>query len=139
MSTLLKVFAVLLVLGGLWVWASGRSVTQEVAAVPEDSLGASALQAFAGDAGPFDEEGTIVLEENEGTNGSAYILYTQYRDGRAFVKTKRLVFENRDECAAVNLPCATNQPGVPVAPEDRVRVIGTLEDERVIVREVYRL
>lgn len=139
MGTLLKIAACLLVIGGIWVWVSGRSVTDDVvAAVPVAQLPAASV--LATEEGAFDEEGTIVFDATEGQNGTPYILYTDYNEqGKPAVRTKRLVFSNRAACAEVNLPCATNQPGIPVRADQAVRVIGTVKDELVEVREVYLL
>jgi len=138
MGTILKLFACLIVVGGIWVWAQGKSVTDEVeASLPPVQLSASAILATEAE-GNFDKEGTIIFDVTEGQNGTPYILYTDYNDqGKPSVRTKRLVFANRDACAEVNLPCATNQPGVPVKADQNVRVIGTVKDELVQVREVY--
>lgn len=138
MGTILKLFACLIVIGGIWVWTQGKSVTDEVeAGIPPVQLSASAILATEAE-GYFDKEGTIVFDQTEGQNGTPYILYTDYNDqGKPSVRTKRLVFANRDACAEVNLPCATNQPGVPVSADQNVRVIGTVKDELVQVREVY--
>lgn len=138
MGIILKLAAFLIVVGGIWVWASGKSVTREV----EDGskpvqLSASAILATERD-GAFDKEGTIIFDETEGQNGTPYILYTDYNDqGKPSVRTKRLVFANRDACAEVNLPCATNQPGVPVKADQNVRIVGTVKDELVQVSDVY--
>ncbi|MDP2815255.1 MAG: hypothetical protein Q8O19_01080, partial [Rectinemataceae bacterium] len=100
-------------------------------------LSASAILATE-TAGAFDKEGTIVFDKTEGQNGTPYILYTDYNDqGKPSVRTKRLVFANRDACAEANLPCATNQPGVPVRADQNVRIVGTVKDELVQVSEVY--
>ncbi len=141
MGILLKSLAVLFIIGGIWVWVSGRSVTNEVAAtVPSASLSASAITALEGEEGVFDKEGTIILNENEGQGGTAYILYTDYNAGGSpSVKTKRLSFETGDECSELALPCATNQPGTPVAVNQKVRVIGVVKNERVDVQEIYLL
>jgi len=141
MGILLKSFAILVVIGGLWVWVSGRSVTDEVVAtVPTFSLPASAITALDGEEGAFDKEGTIILNENEGQGGTAYILYTDYSAGGSpSVKTKRLSFETGDKCSELALPCATNQPGTPVEVNQKVRVIGAVKNERVDVQEIYLL
>lgn len=140
MGMALRLIAVLLVVAGLWVWVSGRSVTTQVPVrVPASSLSASVAVPL-GERGAFDEEGTILIDRNEGTSGTAYILYTAYGDnGEPRVKTKRLVFAYRDACAEANLLCATNQPEIPVAGEERVRVIGYVKNERVEVTELYRI
>lgn len=141
MGTILKLFAVVVVVGGIWFWASGRSVTDEVEAQSKSvNLSASAILAPNADSGAFDKEGTIVLDMTQGPNGTPYILYTEYSEhGKPSVKTKRLVFQNRDECAEANLACATNQPGFPVRPDEKVRVVGVAQDEKVDVMELYRL
>lgn len=141
MGTILKIAALLLVIGGLWVWVSGRSVTEDVvAAANAPSLAASVSLAPGLDEGPFDQEGKILLDTSQGQGGTAYLLYTPASSGGApAVKTKRLVFENRDKCAELNLPCATDQPGIPVRPDENVRVIGEVKNEMVTVREIYRL
>ncbi len=133
-----KLIACLIVVGGIWVWASGKAVTNEVTARTEPvRLSASAILATE-EAGSFDKEGTIIFDETEGQNGTPYILYTDYSDqGKPSVRTKRLVFANRDACAEVNLPCATNQPGVPVQVDQNVRIVCTVKDELVQVSEVY--
>lgn len=138
MGTIFKLVALLIVVGGIWVWASGKSVTDEVTARTEPvQLSASAILATESE-GPFDKEGTIIFDVTEGQNGTPYILYTDYNEqGKPSVRTKRLVFANRDACAEVNLPCATNQPGVPVTADQNVRIVGTVKDERVQVSEVY--
>ncbi|MES2931411.1 MAG: hypothetical protein V4682_01790 [Patescibacteria group bacterium] len=138
MGTLFKLIACLIVVGGIWVWANGKSVTDEVEARTEPvQLSASAILATETE-GAFDKEGTIVFDVTEGQNGTPYILYTDYNDqGKPSVRTKRLVFANRDACAEVNLPCATNQPGIPVYADQNVRVVGTVKDELVQVSEVY--
>jgi hypothetical protein len=142
MGTLLKLFAVVAVIGGLWVWLSGRSVTEQHQAVlPPTRLSASVGLAPSPAADlPFDEEGTIVLDMTQTPGGTPYILYTEYSEaGKPSVRTKRLVFTYRDACADVNLPCATNQPGVPVAPDEAVRVVGRVKNEQVEVDAIYRL
>ena len=140
MGTLLKLFAILLVVGGLFVWTKGLSITQEVVDnTAPTRLSASVLLAEP-DAGYFDKEGTIVLDMTQGQGGTPYILYTDYNDqGKPMIRTKRLVFSHRDACADVNLPCATNQPGVPVQSDESVRIIGIVENEIVEVAEVYHL
>jgi hypothetical protein len=140
MGTLLKLFALILVIGGTLVWVNGRSITREVVDTTEPvRLSASAIMAEQ-DAGYFDKEGTIVLDMTQGQGGTPFILYTDYNDqGKPMIRTKRLVFAHRDACADVNLPCATNQPGVPVQQDESVRVVGIAKNETVEVTEVYRL
>jgi hypothetical protein len=141
MGTLLKVFALVLVIGGLWIWISGKSVTRDVVENTDPAqLSASVALVPAPDSGAFDQTGTIVLDMTQGQGGTPYILYTDYNtQGKPSVKTKRLVFQHRDACADVNLPCATNQPGVPVRPDENVRVIGIVKNELVEVLEIHRL
>ncbi len=140
MGMALRLLAVLIVAAGVWVWVSGRSVTTQVPVrVPSTNLSASVAVPL-GERGPFDEEGTILIERNEGTSGTAYLLYTAHgAGGEPQVKTKRLVFSYRDACADANLLCASNQPGIPVANEERVRVIGYVKNERVEVEGLYRI
>lgn len=140
MGTLLKLFALILVIGGIAVWANGKSITREVVNTTEPTrLSASAILSDP-DAGYFDHEGTIVLDMTQGQGGTPYILYTDYSDqGKPMIKTKRLVFSNRDACADVNLPCATNQPGAPVQADENVRIVGVAKNELVEVQEIYRL
>ena len=140
MGVIFKLFAVIIIVGGLWVWASGRSVTEERQAhVQLPTLAASVALAVP-DEGPFDEQGTILLDETEGQGGMPYLLYTAYSEaGKPAVMTKRLVLDYRDACANANLPCATNQPGVPVRADESVRVIGIVKNEQVEVREIHRL
>ena len=139
MGTILKVFAVVLVVAGVWTWVSGRSVeTSKEVVVPKVNLSAGIAAAPAAAPERFDQEGTIVIDSTIGTDGTAFILFTTYTpQGGAQVRTKRLVFAYRDACAEANLPCATNQPGLPVKAEDRVRVIGEVQDELVRVEEIY--
>ena len=141
MGTLLKVFAVLIVVAGVWTWVSGRSVeTSPVVTVPNVNLSAGVGLAPATALERFDQEGTIVIDSTMGTDGTAFILYTTYTpQGSAQVRTKRLVFDYRDACAEANLPCASGQPGLPVKAEDHVRVVGTVKDELVEVEEIYVL
>lgn len=138
MGTIFKVVALLIVVGGIWVWIAGKSITADVQTRTEPiQLSASAILATETE-GRFDKEGTIIFDETEGQNGTPYILYTDYNEqGKPSVRTKRLVFANRDACAEVNLPCATNQPGVPVQADQSVRIVGTVKDELVQVSEVY--
>jgi hypothetical protein len=143
MGTLLKALAVLFVIGGLWVWASGHAVTSAVVArtdATNGSLAASAaLAPGTREQGAFDQEGTIIIDPSQGS-GVPYILYTAYSAGGSpSVMTKRLVFRNQDECADLNLPCATRQPGPPVTADEKVRVVGVIKDETVEVSELYRL
>lgn len=140
MGTLLKLFALILVIGGALVWVNGKSITREVVNTTEPvRLSASAILAEQ-DTGYFDKEGTIVLDMTQGQGGTPFILYTDYNDqGKPMIRTKRLVFSHRDACADVNLPCATNQPGVPVQQDESVRVVGIAKNETVEVTEVYRL
>ncbi|HEY0948100.1 MAG TPA: hypothetical protein VGE53_01225 [Candidatus Paceibacterota bacterium] len=139
MGTMLKVFAVVLVVAGVWTWVSGRSVeTDREVVVPKVNLSAGVAGAPAAAPARFDQEGTIVIDSTIGTDGTAFILYTTYTpQGGAQIETKRLVFSYRDACAEANLPCASEQPGLPVNAEDRVRVIGTVQDELVRVEEIY--
>lgn len=138
MGTIFKLVAFLIVVGGMWVWASGKAITNDrEARIEPVQLSASAILATEAE-GAFDKEGTIIFDETEGQGGTPYILYTDYNDqGKPSVRTKRLVFANRDACAEVNLPCATNQPGVPVRADQNVRIVGTVKDELVQVSEVY--
>lgn len=140
MGTIFKLVALLIVIGGIWVWATGRSITSDAVVRTEPvRLSASAILATQTN-GPFDKEGTIVFDATEGQNGTPYILYTDYNEqGKPAVRTKRLVFANRDACAEVNLPCATNQPGTPVSADQNVRIVGVVKDELVQVSEVYVL
>lgn len=139
MSTMLKIFAVILVIGGLWVWTSGRSITDErQARVDPVQLSAASIFASGAARAPFDKEGTIVFDATEGQSGVPYILYTEYGEqGQPSIRTKRLVFPDQARCAEANLPCATNQPDAPVYPDQAVRVIGTVEDEQVEVHALY--
>lgn len=141
MSTLLKLAAVVLVIAGLWVWVSGRSITDEVAATaPPISLSAAAVLAPTIDEGPFDEEGTILIDDTQGQGGTYYLLYTDYdAQGAPAVKTKRLVFPGTAACAEANLPCVTNQPAPQLAPDERVRIVGSAKNELVEVSALYRL
>lgn len=122
------------------MWANGLSITQEVVDnTAPTRLTASVLLAEQ-DAGAFDKEGTIVLDMTQGQGGTPYILYTDYNDqGKPMIRTKRLVFSHRDACADVNLPCATNQPAVPVRSDESVRIVGIAKNETVEVTEIYRL
>ncbi|KND47289.1 MAG: hypothetical protein AB199_02580 [Parcubacteria bacterium C7867-004] len=147
MSVALKIIAALLVLGGLYVWVSGHSITaakrdaaKTTASVPSGSLTASVVTAVSPEEGRFEEEGTIVLDTSHGSPGTPFILYTRYAEnGKPSIRTKRLVFTNQDRCGESNLPCATNQPGAPVNPDEKVRVIGTVEDDTVTVEQLIRL
>lgn len=137
MGTILKAAAVLLVIGGVWVWANGHAVTN--VAVRPSSLAASAGLARVPVQGAFDHEGTIMIDPSQGS-GVSYILYTEYSEGGSpRVMTKRLVFRNQDECADLNLPCATRQPGPPVSADEKVRVVGVIREDSVEVSELYRL
>jgi hypothetical protein len=142
MGTLFKAVAVLLLIGGVWVWASGRAITSDVITRTETkpvTLAAGALFAAPSESGRFDHEGTVIIDPSSGS-GVPYILYSEYTaQGSPRVMTKRLVFHNQDECADLNLPCATRQPGPPVAADEKVRVVGVIKDETVEVRELYRL
>lgn len=138
MGPVLKILAALIVIGGVWVWVQGRSVT--TTEVPPVSLSASAVLSLSPEQGAFDQEGTIILDRTQGASGTPYLLYTEYSEaGKPQVKTKRLVFENRDACDEAGLPCATNQPGIPVRPDQEVRVTGQVKDEQVIVRDVFAI
>jgi len=139
MGTLFKIAAVLLVIGGLWVWVSGRSITDErQTSVDTAQLSAAAVLAPGAESGAFDQEGTIIFDATEGQGGTPYLLYTEYNDqGKPSVRTKRLLFSGRAVCAEVNLPCATNQPGVPVQADQTVRVVGIVKNEQVEVLELY--
>lgn len=141
MSTMLKIFAVLVVIGGLWVWWSGRSATKErMEHSGEAVVPLSTVVLGAREDGPFDRTGTILVDETRGQGGTYYLLYTEDAPGEApKVRTKRLVFPSHDACAALGLPCATNQPAAPYAAGEQVRIIGTAEADRVEVSEAYRL
>lgn len=138
---MLKIAAAVLVVGGIWVWVSGRSVTEEIEAQARPvQLSAATILAPGADQGAFDEEGTIILDRTQGQSGEPYILYTEYSPGgKPSVKTKRLVFGNRDVCADLGLLCATNQADAPVSAEEKVRIVGTVKNEIVEVSEIYRL
>lgn len=142
MGTVLKVFAALLIVGGIWVWTTGRSVTTPTTVTIEPgSLSASAILAPGNEYGAFDQQGTIVLDETQGqgSGGVPYILYTEYdENGSPSVKTKRLIFPNRAACADMNVPCATNQPQTPVHADESVRIVGVVKDDTVEVSEMYR-
>lgn len=141
MGPILKMLAALIVIGGIWVWVHGRSVTADVAAtVPSSSLAASAGLSLGSEQGAFDQKGTIILDETQGQSGTPYLLYTEYgTNGTPAVKTKRLVFQNRDACDEAGLPCATNQPDVPVSADQEVRIVGVVKDEQVIVQDVFAI
>lgn len=136
MGPLLKVLAALIVVGGVWVWVQGKTLT--TTGTPPASLSASALLSLTPEQGVFDQKGTIIFDKTQGQGGTPYLLYTEYTEGgKPQVKTKRLVFENRDACDEAGLPCATNQPGIPVRSDQEVRVTGQVKDEQVIVRDVF--
>ena len=98
MGTLLKLAAVLMVIGGIWVWTTGRSVTTEEPIVVAPGQLAASIAAPYADMGRFDQEGTIVADETQGTGGTFYILYTEYNEnGEPAIKTMRLVFPNRND------------------------------------------
>lgn len=142
MNILVKILAVALVVGGLWIWVTGRVVPTPSAeiVVPTTTLSASAILAPSPAAGVFDREGTIVLDMSQGGTGVPFILYTEYSEqGKPSIRTKRLVFTNQAICGEKNLPCATNQPGAPVHADEKVRIIGEQKDETVIVSSFERL
>ncbi len=141
METLVKVLALVLVIGGLWVWASGRSAPSELSRLGEGStLSASVLLAPEAEEGLFQEEGTLLLDETQSQTGTMYLLYTHYSEqGKPQVKTKRLVFDGQAKCAELNLPCATNQPELSFQTDQRVRVSGTVKNDLVLVNDIYRL
>lgn len=138
---MLKILAVLLVVGGLWVWVTGRSITSErQTQVDSVQLSAASILAPGAAQGAFDKEGTIVFDATEGQSGTPYLLYTDYSEqGKPSVRTKRLIFPGEARCNEANLPCATNQPKAPVYPDQAVRVVGIVKNEQVEVLELYLL
>lgn len=141
METLVKVLALVLVIGGLWVWVSGRSAPSELSRLGEgSSLSASVFLMPGSEEGVFEEEGTLLLDETQSQTGTMYLLYTHYsEEGKPQVKTKRLVFDGQVKCAELNLPCATNQPELSLRSDQQVHVSGTVKNDLVYVRDLYRL
>lgn len=85
----------------------------------------------------FDERGSILVEEREGSAGIAWLVYgTENRP----IVTKKLVFDGLRTCAveAGDLPCATDvtRGQLPVRDGQRVRVQGTLHGEQVDVEHL---
>lgn len=141
MGNLVKIISALLVIGALYIWATGRSVTErEPVRVDSSSLSAGAILAPGAESGSFDQVGTIILDTSHGTPAKPFLLYAvNNENGNTSVRTKRLVFSNQAACAEENLPCATNQPAAPVSAEEQVRVIGIVSDDTVEVHEIYRV
>lgn len=139
MNSLLKLFSALIL--GIAVVL----VTQSHLFVRETTVRQSQLSAAVGtilqfENGPFDAEGTIVIDSQTGAHGSAFLLYTaQNTTGRPEILTKRLVFKGKAECVTAGLPCASPQGGIPVQHDERVRIIGTVVGERVDVDYWQRL
>ncbi|MDP2158784.1 MAG: hypothetical protein Q8K68_13870 [Nitrospirota bacterium] len=120
---------------------SGRSVSGDLSRIGGgSSLSASVFLVPGAEEGPFQEEGTLLLDETQSQTGTVYLLYTHYsKQGKPEVKTKRLVFDGQAKCAELNLPCATNQPELSIRTDQRVRVSGTVKNDLVLVHEIYRL
>lgn len=136
-----KFIAIGLVVLGLLVWVGGVFTTQRIAVtVPSAQLTASAVRIPGAEYGAFDQVGKILIDTAGEPGGTPFILYTQNdAGGRPQIKTKRLVFSHRDACSDLGLPCATNQPGVPVRANEEVRIVGTVKNELVEVAQVYRI
>ena len=141
MELLLKIAAISLLFFGFLVWVQGKSQTEQVSLkLPSTNLAASVGLVPGAEWGVFDATGKILIDEIREPGGTPFLLYTTNDTaGRPQIKTKRLVFSNRDRCSDLGLPCATNQPGVPVAPNEEVRVIGVVKNEIVEVSEMYRI
>ncbi|MDB5264680.1 MAG: hypothetical protein JWN64_251 [Parcubacteria group bacterium] len=111
-------------------------ITADVSSTPS-TLSASVANA---DMGNFSENGTIILDETNGSPGVPYILYTTYdAGGKPSVKTKRLVFLDQAECQQSNLPCATPDEANPVRADTPVHVEGTIKDDTVEVSKLALL
>lgn len=119
----------------LIVWLDRNPVTAGEPITQRD-LAASPAAALA----RFHEEGSILIEEREGSIGVAWLVYST--ENRPIV-TKKLVFENLRTCAveAGDLPCATDITSgrLPVSDGQRVRVEGTVSGEQVHVERLTYL
>jgi hypothetical protein len=141
MGVLVKVISALLVIGGIYIWVTGRSVMHSLdTPVNTSALSASVILAPRAESGVFDEVGTIIIDTSHGEPGNPFLLYTKNNDtGKPSVRTKRLIFLNQDACAAKDLPCASGQPDAPVLVEEQVRIVGSVKDDTVEVSELYRV
>lgn len=138
MNTALRVGSALFLGTAVVLWAHG--VFSQPAKVTVDSpLTASVGSILPQEKQPFDATGTIVIDPQAGAQGATFLLYTEQGGGRPEIRTKRLVFRNNDECAVAGLPCATDQATMPLADGESVRIIGTVENERIEVQTWYRL
>lgn len=133
MSVIVKVLAALLVLVGIWVWSTGRSVpAYQQTATPAAEVSAAASA--------FDEEGSIVIDYTQGTAGMPFLLYTLYTStGKPSVQSVRLVFLEQDLCGQKDLSCASNQPSLPVLKDEKVRIRGVRKNELVEVHTLERV
>lgn len=137
-----KFIALTIVAAGLLVWVGGLLFANQrvQVAVPTTQLSAAAIQIPGAEYGSFNQAGTILLDPAGEPGGTPFLLYTEYdANNRPQIKTKRLVFSHRDTCSDLGLPCATNQPGVPVRAEEEVRIIGVVKNELVEVHEIHRM
>lgn len=127
------VLALIGILGAI-VWIGHHPLT-----IPE-STQVQELAASVAQPNYFDETGMVVLEE---TGSRQHVPWIVYQAPQRPIATKQLVFSSVTTCdaGARVLPCAGNfsDGEYPVQAEQRVRIQGWIEGEKVLVERISYL
>ena len=139
MAAIGKFVALILLIGGLLLWAV--SALPSLFAAGADAADATASVGNAiqsGDDGPATLEGTVIYD---GSIPPA--AYVEYRLAGGEIRTKQLIYRNARGCvpSAADIPCALpNQNGTPdLASGDRIRVTGTILGDQILIDGLERL
>lgn len=86
---------------------------------------------------PLTIEGTVVLDDAPAKNTQPFILFTEQKEGKSVVKTKRLIFPTAYVCMKGDIPCAvpTGEPH-PFKGGERIQVTGVAEADLIYVESM---
>ena len=131
---MVQFFLAIIAIIGVVAW-----INQHPVSVPE-STEVRELAASASAPAYFDEVGMVVIEDNGDEFGVPWIVY---QGPNRPVATKQLIFESTSTCdaGARVVPCATptRESGYPVTADQRIRVQGWVDGEKVKVERLTYL
>lgn len=147
MSLVLRIIAGIIILTALIAWVGTLSIaTPNVrlgAALPTVSTpGQPDVARNIPTRGDIDATGTVHIDRS---SGKPFVPYLVLIDAHRRMATKQLVFADVRACAptAGDLPCAPSLSSSSGYPElidgQKIRVLGEVRDDRLIVYELYTL
>ena len=86
---------------------------------------------------PVSLEGMVVLDDAPAKKTQPFVLFTEQKNGKSVVKTKRLIFPTAYVCMNGDIPCAvpTREP-YPFMGGERVWVAGVAEADLIYVETI---